>query len=177
MKTITNKNKVNENAEYGVDSRYTSIEERKKDYKAIVKARLERANKPSKEQIIRAKLLQLKLKMDSHLKAPVYNHQNHFTAFLETYIDTIYSKRNEFAKDINITPILLSQIINNHRDANEEFILKLIIHSEKVFENLGKFNKTIWYEIYFQDKIFATMSNQKEWRPKIEKQVKFNETF
>ncbi len=177
MRTSNNKNKVNENAEYGVDSRYNSIEERKADSKAIMKARLERANKLSKEHIIRAKLLQLKLKMENYLKTPVYDHQNHFTLFLKTYIDTIYSKQNEFAKDINITPILLSQVINNHRDANEEFILKLIIHSEKAFENLSNFNKTIWYEIYFQEKIFATMSNQKEWRPKIEKQVKFNETF
>ena len=73
-----------------------------------------------------------------------YFFQNHFTNFLETYIDAIYSQRSKFAIDINITPVFLSQVINNHREPNEEFILKLMIHSEKAFKNVGDFHKEIW---------------------------------
>lgn len=85
--------------------------------------------------------MQLKLKMEDYLKEPVYNNQNHFAQFLEFYVDTIYSKRIDFAKDINVTGNFLSKIINNHREPKEEFILKLMIHSEKAFEHVGEFQK------------------------------------
>lgn len=176
MKAIIKENII-ENVEFGVDSRYQDNKERESDSILLMQARLERNKNLSKEQIIRAKLLQLKLQMENYIKAPVNDNQNHFTKFLEAYVDTIYSKRSEFAKDINITPILLSQVINNHRDANEEFILKLIIHSEKAFKEIARFDKTIWHEIYFKEKIFTTMSNPEKWRPRIEKQVKLNASF
>ena len=79
--------------------------------------------------------------MEDYLKEPVYNNQNHFAQFLEFYVDTIYSKRIDFAKDINVTGNFLSKIINSHREPKEEFILKLMIHSEKAFEHVGEFQK------------------------------------
>lgn len=173
---MTNKkHMMNDNIEYGLDSRYKTKSEKKSDSIALMQARLERMKNLSKEQIVRAKLLQLKLKMENYLKEPVYDNHNYFTNFLETYIDAISSQRNKFAKDINITPVFLSQVINNHREPNEEFILKLMIHSEKAFEDVCDFHKKIWYQIYFQEKICDTMSRQEQWRPKIEKQVKLSE--
>ena len=120
---MTNKkNKIiDEDAEYGVDSRYKSKKERESDAAALMEARLNRMKSLSKDQIIRAKLLQLKLKMEDYLKEPVYDNRNYFSEFLETYIDTIYSKRSGFAKDIDITPVSLSQVINNHRKPKDEF--------------------------------------------------------
>ena len=175
---MTNKkNSINADFEYGVDSRYKTTKEREHDSVALMEARLARIKKLPREQILRAKLLQLKLKMENYLKEPVYDNQNHFANFLETYVDTIYSKRSEFAKDINITPVFLSKVINSHREPKEEFILKLMIHSEKVFKHVGEFQKTIWYQIYYQEKIYDTMSNQNQWRPKIEKQVKLTESI
>lgn len=161
--------------EYGIDSRYKNKKERESDSITLMQARLERMKNLSKEQIVRAKLLQLKLKMENYLKEPIYDNSRHFTNFLEIYIDTIYSQRSKFAKDINITPVFLSQVINNHREPKEEFILKLMIHSEKVFKNVCDFHKKIWYQVYFQEKISDTMSSQEQWRPKIEKQVKLSE--
>ena len=163
---------MNDNIEYGVDSRYKTKKEKESDSIALMQARLDRMKNLSKEQIVRAKLMQLKLKMENYLKEPVYDNQSHFTNYLETYIDAIYSQRNKFAKDINITPVFLSQVINNHREPKEEFILKLMIHSEKAFRNVGGFHKEIWYEVYFHEKISNTMSSQEQWRPQIEKQVK-----
>jgi hypothetical protein len=174
MKTITKEN-INENVEFGIDSRYQNGKEKESDSVALMEARLERMKNLPKEQIIRAKLLQLKLKMENYLNDPLHDGKSSFTNFLESYIDTIYSKRNEFAKDINIRPVLLSQIINHYREPNEEFILKLMIHSEKTFEKICVFNKKTWYEVYYQEKICDTMSNQEEWRPGIEKQVRFKE--
>jgi len=57
----------------------------------------------------------------------------------------------------------------------EDFILKLMIHSEKVFEKMGEFKNKISYQIYLHEKLFDTMASQDTWRPKIEKQVKFTE--
>ncbi|MBI3235800.1 MAG: hypothetical protein HYZ42_17480, partial [Bacteroidetes bacterium] len=138
---MINKNNkmIIENAEYGVDSRYSSNKERESDATALMEARLSRMKNLSKDQIIRAKLLQLKLKMEEYIKEPVYDKRNYFSEFLESYIDIIYSKRSVFAKDIDIAPVSLSQVINNHREPKEEFIMRLMIHSEMVYKNVCEF--------------------------------------
>lgn len=171
------KNIINDDSEFGVDSRYKTTKERELDSVALMEARLERLKKLPREQILRAKLLQLKLKMDNYLKEPVYDNQNHFAYFLKTYVDTIYSKRNDFAMDINVTPVFLSQVINRHRQPRDEFILKLMIHSEKVFKHVGEFHNKTWYQIYYHEKLCDTMSNQNKWKHKIEKQVKLTESI
>lgn len=173
MKSKTNKDHIAD-AEYGLDSRYNSKKERASEAASLMEARLMRMKNLSKEHIIRAKLMQLKLKMEAYIEQPLYDDQNHFADFLKVYVDTIYSTRNQFAQDINITPIRLSQVINNHRDPKDEFIMKLMIHSEKVFENICSFQKEIWYEVYFHEKLCDTMSRQEEWRPKLEKDVKLS---
>lgn len=176
---MTNKknNILIEEAEYGLDSRYKSKKERESDATALMEARLKRMKNLSKNQIIRAKLLQLKLKMEDFLKKPIYNNRNNFSEFLKSYVDAIYSKRSNFAKDIDITPVRLSQVINNHREPKDEFLRRLMIHSEKVYENVCEFPKKIWYQVYFHEKICDTMSSQEKWRPEIEKLVKFSETI
>ena len=176
MKSKKNKDFI-EDAEYGLDSRYKSKKERESEAASLMEARLMRMKNLSKDQINRTKLMQLKLKMEEYLKQPVYDDQNHFSDFLKAYIDTIYSTRNKFARDINITPIRLSQIINNHREPKDELIMKLMIHSEKVYKKICDFQKKTWYEVYFHEKICDTMSNQEEWRPKFEKDIKLSETI
>jgi hypothetical protein len=176
---MTNKkNKViAENIEYGVDLRYSSKEEQDSEATILMEARLKRMKNLSKDQIIRAKLIQLKLRMEDYLKQPMYGHRNHFSDFLKDYVDTIYSTRNRFAHDINITPIRLSQVINNHREPKDEFIMKLMIHSDKVYENICKFHQKTWYQVYFHQKLCDTMSSQEKWRPKLEKYIKFSKSI
>ncbi|MGB0879998.1 MAG: hypothetical protein ACPGTO_05480 [Polaribacter sp.] len=173
---ISKKNtKVSNDLEFGIDSRYKSKKEYQSEATALMEARLKRMKNLSKDQIIRAKLIQLKLNMEEFIKQPIYDRRNYFSEFLESYVDTIYSKRSFFAKDIDITPTKLSQVINNHRKPSDEFILKLMVHSEKIYENICDFHKKTWYQVYFHEKICDTMSSQEEWRPKIEKHVKFSE--
>lgn len=176
--TMTNKKKtIHADAEYGVDSRYKSAGERKHDSVALMEARLERMKELPQEHMLRAKLLQLKLNMENYLRAPIFDHQSHFTLFLASYIDILYSRRSEFANDINVTPVFLSQVINGHRPPKETFILKLMIHSEKAFKKVGGFEETIWYKIYFHEILGDIMSNQKKWRPQMEKEVKLSESL
>lgn len=161
--------------EYGLDSRYSSKKEQESEAILLMEERLNRMKNLSKEDIIRAKLTQLKLKMEEYLEPSSDHAANRFTHFLRSYIDTIYSKRSKFADDLNISPINLSQIINNHREPHDEFMLKLMIHSEKVYKNVGNFPKEMWYQLYFHEKIMNTMSNQEKWRPKLEKKVTLSE--
>ena len=49
--------------EYGVDSRYTSDEEKEKESKSLMDARLLRIKNLSEKQIEEAKQLQIKLKL------------------------------------------------------------------------------------------------------------------
>ncbi len=163
-----------EDAEYGLDSRYNSNKESESEAILLMEARLLRMKNLTKDQIIRAKLMQLKLKMEEYLKEPIYDNKNHFSDFLKAYIDTIYPTRNKFAQDISITPIRLSQVINNHREPQEEFIMKLMIHSERVYKNICDFQKKTWYQVYFHEKICDTMSNQQHWRPNLEKEIKLS---
>lgn len=174
---MTNNKKNTTDIEYGIDSRYKSNKERQSEAAALMEARLKRMRNLPKEQITKAKLLQLKLKMEEYIKIPVYDNHNHFSDFLKLYVDSVYAKRSDFAKDIDIAPVSLSQIINNHREPKEEFIMKLMIHSEKVYKNVCEFHKKTWYQVYFHQKICDTMSNQEQWRPEIEKHVRISEAI
>lgn len=55
-------NSINSDSEFGIDSRYKTKKERDQDSIALMQARLERMKNLPKEQILRAKLLQLKQK-------------------------------------------------------------------------------------------------------------------
>jgi len=160
------------NTEFGVDSRYKSNKEREFDAVTLMQARLNRMKNLSQKDIIRAKLLQLKLKMRKYIDDSVYDDKYNFTSFLETYIDTLYSKRRQFAKDIAISPVLLSQVINRHREPNNEFLQKLMVHSERTFKKVSEFDAKMWYQIYYSEKINEMISKQGLWRPKIEKKIK-----
>jgi hypothetical protein len=113
---MTNKKNLNliEDAEFGLDSRYKSKKERKANATALMEARLKRMKNLSGDQIIRAKLIQLKLRMEAFIEQPIYDNRNYFSEFLEAYIDTIYPKRSLFANGVDITPVRLSQVINDY---------------------------------------------------------------
>lgn len=170
---MTKNRKVEQDgAEFGVDSRYASAKERKSDGQALMEARLERMKQVSDDDIIKAKLVQLKLKMEDYLQKPVYKDHNFFTEFLAAYIDAVYSKRSNFASDIDITPVRLSQVLNNHREPHDEFMLRLMVHSEKTYQNVCDFPQKTWYQVYYQEKICETIISEDEWRPEVEKHVK-----
>jgi hypothetical protein len=166
---------LNTDAEYGVDSRYESSKERESEAVALMEARIKKMKGLSGEEIIHAKLMQLKLKMEEYLTKSTYDQSHYFSDFLKIYIDTIYSKRSGFADDIDITPVLLSQIINHHREPNGEFFQKLMIHSEKMFRNICEFQPQIWYQVFYQEKLHYTLSTQDSWKPQMEEHVRISE--
>jgi hypothetical protein len=161
--------------EFAVDSRYRSKKERESEAILLMETRLKKMKKLTGDQITRAKLMQLKLKMDEYLNQLENNKQNNFSDLLKFYIDAIYTKRSRFAEDINITAVKLSQVINNHREPNDEFLRKLMIHSENAYKGICDFKGINWYLINFNDKLGAMMASEEKWRPKLEKEIKLSE--
>ena len=91
------KNKEIEGAEYGVDSRYASDEERKTDGKKLMEARLQRLRSLSVDQIIKAKLLQLKFQMEEYMNSTsivwyqIYYHEK---------VSSTMARQNEWGPEI-----------------------------------------------------------------------------
>jgi hypothetical protein len=68
---MTEDNNLMIDAEYGIDSRYKSGLESVSEATALMEARLRRLKMLSNDQITKAKLLQLKLKMGEFINHPV----------------------------------------------------------------------------------------------------------
>jgi len=166
--TNNTSNLRSDSPEYGVDSRYKSLDKKLSEGKRLLQSRLARLNELSRTEIIGARLLQLKLRMEDYLLRIGDESRDLFTSFLKDYIDTIYDRRTSFAKDINISAVSLSQIINNHREPKEEFMYRLMIHSELTFKNIASFENSIWYKVFYHGKMCTTMANQSDWK-KIER--------
>ena len=165
------KNKEFEEFKYLIDSRNLSDKQKNKNTNAILRARELRLRERSRHDIMLAKLVQLKLQMDEYLKTPGYVTQYPFSKFLRMYVDIIYDKRKDFANDMSIEPLMLSQVLNNHRDPQEKFMLRLLIHSENSFKNVCDFDQKTWYRIFYKDKTGRVISTQNEWRSSVEKHV------
>lgn len=172
-----NKQEIEEWVDYGVDSRYQSQKEERAASISLMEDRLERMRNLTDAQIIKAKLMQLKLQMEKFLDLPAAGSDSHFTDFLGIYIDILYSKRLEFAESINVSPTFLSQVINRHREPNRDFMLKLMVHSKEAFAEVSKFSEEIWYLVYFKQVVNNALATEDEWRPSIEKQVKFKRVY
>lgn len=161
--------------DYPLDSRYTSEKERLSDGKALMAARLERMKKVPEEQILKARLLQLKYRMERYLSDEGQEEVSSFTGFLADYVNTLYSKRSNFAKDMDITPVALSHVLNGHREPKVEFLQRLMIHSEIVFRNISPFRNMTWFQVYYQGKILETFSEESRWAPTEAKHVQIRE--
>jgi hypothetical protein len=68
---MTEDNDLMMDVEYGIDSRYKSGLESVSEATALMEARLRRLKMLSNDQITKAKLLQLKLKLEEFLNHPV----------------------------------------------------------------------------------------------------------
>lgn len=158
--------------EWAVDSRYHNADEEKIEAKSLLKARLQRLKNVSEQDQLKTNLLQIKWQMEDYVKWGQLNKKYGFAYFLATYVDTLYSKRVDFAKDVHVSPVLLSQVIGKHREPSLDFILKLMVHSKKVFSLLELFDVSVWYRIYLLDKLHHTLANQTAWLKQYEKQVK-----
>lgn len=93
------------------------------------------------QQKMQMDMVMLKLRMDDALKVKGFNREHSFGNFLRQYIKIIGLKHKTFAAEISITPAELSQLINGHRNPNEIILIRLEIHSGKLFPAIT------WYKL------------------------------
>lgn len=173
---MSKKELINEMEEFKdlIDSRVISDKEKEKEQErnGLIAAREKRFRERSESEKLIGNLLQLKYQIENYLNNPIYSNEQFFSKFLSIYVDTLYKKRKNFASDLDINPIILSQIINNHRDPKEEFLIRLIVHSQAVFKTFGHFEKDLWPKLYYQDKICKFITSSERKRKIEEKHVK-----
>ncbi len=159
---INKENKSLEDFKYLIDSRDLTNKEKAEERDTILKARAARFETRSDNDIKTAKLMQLKFQMEEYLSSPLCSVELSFPKFLMTYIDTLYEKRKDFASDISIKPIVLSHVLNEHREPNDSFLLRLMFHSQDSFKDLIEFDKSLWAMVYYQDKVCGFLDSSEK---------------
>ncbi len=149
-----------EDFKYLIDSRHLTNEQREEEKSALLKAREARFRIRPAHEIREAKLMQLRYQMEEYLNKPESNPGPRFPEFLRIYVDTLHKKRKEFAADLSIKPIILSQVLNRHREPQEVFLQRLILHSANTYQHIGKIRKDLWLKVYYQDKLNHFLSTQ-----------------
>lgn len=139
--------------------------EQEADARILKKLREEKADHLPRERRLLFRILQLKFQMEDYIKKADYNVELTFGHFLKEYIEILYSKRKDFARDLDIEPAELSQIINRHRKPKTEIIVRLDIHSANVI------SARIWLKVLEKEKEFELLNNSQLWE-KEKKRVK-----
>lgn len=152
-KEIEKKYKPEEIAEAYVFPNDLNLAERKKSLEIFQTWRKKNESNRSVKSKLITKLLQLKFVMEDYIQGNEYKEDYDFSYFLIEYINSLEIKKKEFAKEIDIDPTELSQIINKHRSPNEKFIIRLEIHSNK------NFPATIWSKLVEKEKNFHLQNN------------------
>ena len=154
-----------------IDSRVLTDEERDRDRLIMLRKRKERMREMPGEVLQSADLLQLKFQIERYIKDPDAGPQPRFAKFLTTYVDILYNKRKDFADDLSIDPMMLSQVVNNHRDPQDAFMYRLIIHTKATYKHLTGFKRELWPRVYYQDKVNKFITAENEVREAQEKYV------
>ena len=155
-----------------IDSRNLSSKEKQKEREAILNAREERFNKRSENERKVVRLLQLNYQMQEYVKDSACKSGPMFSKFLTSYVDILYEKRKLFAEDIQVSSILVSHLINGHREPNENFFYRLILHTQETFKPFCQFEKALWLKVFYQDKICGFSASLAKWGHEEKKNVK-----
>jgi len=112
-----------------------------------------------------SRLLQLKFQLEDYVDSNQYKNTLSFGYFLNEYVSRQDKKDKQFADEVDVTPTVLSQYINNHRKPKDEFVIRLELHSN------GMIPAIFWFKVIQKDKEHEIMTN-KELRQEESKHVK-----
>ncbi|RDC55909.1 XRE family transcriptional regulator [Pedobacter chinensis] len=105
-------------------------------------------------QQIYGDLLRLKFQLEDYIGSDQYKEQLNFGYFLNEYVSRQDKKDKEFADEVDVTPAVLSQYINNHRKPKDEFVIRLELHSNGMIPAIS------WFKVIQKDKEHEIMTNQ-----------------
>ncbi|MFK7786019.1 MAG: helix-turn-helix domain-containing protein [Crocinitomicaceae bacterium] len=144
-----------------IDSRVVSKWDRKDDSTALLRARLESSEKSSSEDDVLIDLYRLKLMLEDEAETPEL--KSPFYSYSSTYVDLLYNTRKSFASDIGFSQTQVSLILNGKRPPTDEFVAKIRLHSEKIYQKLNiDFNASNWFTVYYLDRMNAYLHNNKK---------------
>lgn len=168
-----NKQKVSvrKNSIDSFDSRYRSEEEKLKESIALLESRIARLKELPQKDVLRARLLQLKLQMESYIQTRKPKSFENFQYFLNAYLVILYKKKTDFANDLGTTPVMLSHLLSGRREPSKEFLYKLMTHSRKVAKGIPAFKDEIWLAVFHKDLMNSFMNDRSNWKTKAEKEV------
>ncbi len=141
-----------------------SKEEKEAEDKILVAYRMELLKNMTKEDHLRADLLQVKYQMEDVIESLEYQGTRHFGYFLSAYIRAVQKKQKEFAAEISIDETRLSRIIHNKEFPNDELFIRLELHSNNTIPALS------WFLLAEKEKAY-NISTNKELRKREKKNV------
>lgn len=110
-------------------------------------------NRNEKEEMY-ARLLQLKFQLEDYVISNQYQKAFNFGYFLNEYVNRQDKKDKQFAIEVDVTPAVLSQYINNHRKPKDEFVIRLELHSGGMIPAIS------WFKVLQKDKEHDIITNQ-----------------
>ncbi len=130
----------------------------KDDSIAIQKLREDSARNRTADTKMVFQLLQLKYKIEDYIKRSTYEEDLSFGFFLKEYVKLVNRKQKEFAKEIDMKPTELSQIINRHRKPPYGFVIRLEIHSNSVISAVN------WNRLIEKENEFELINDKNIWK-------------
>jgi plasmid maintenance system antidote protein VapI len=140
--------------------------QREEAAKAIAEARKQYRAQLTKKDYLKANLLQLRFQLQDYIKAETYDPNKRFGNFLKAYLLILNKKSTELASEINIHETLVSQLINNHRNPNEDIMVRLELHSN------NNIPAHYWFMLVQKDRI-NQLKTDKELRKREKKFVTY----
>lgn len=140
MKTKNTDKKIYSAAEEAAAMVYPSSKKQQSEaLQAFKEVRAQLSLLQSDESSRKNRLLQLKFMIEDYLASNELSKELFFGFFLKEYITRQSRKNNEFARDIDVNPTELSQVIRRHRKPTDKLIYRLEIHSNR------NFPATVWF--------------------------------
>lgn len=130
-----------------------TTEEKKEDRDFWTTRRAQFENR-TPEQEMYSRLLQLKFQLEEYIGNSQYKESLNFGYFLNQYVSRQDKKDKQFANEVDVTPSVLSQYMNNHRKPKDEFVIRLELHSNGMIPAIS------WFKLIQKDKEHVIMTNQ-----------------
>lgn len=165
MNNLDKKYTKEEQAEAFVFRNELSEKEKVEASDELILARKKAKDQLNDNQIVYAKVLQLRFQMEDYIRSNSYNKDFSFAFFLRKYIRLSYKINKDFAKDIQLAETELSSILNKGRTPNRKTFVRLELHSNNAIPAIS------WYKVLEKEKEYE-LQTDKVLREKEEKHVK-----
>lgn len=121
----------------------------------LAEARKNLRSKMTESDRLIGRLMQVKFQLEDYIKSEQYDAAKTFGYFVKAYLDALDKKNTELADELSVHKTLISNIINNKREASENFIVRMEIHSN------NNIPADYWFRLIQKEKMFHLMSNKK----------------